>query len=146
MLDSAFVSLERLPYDGSEWHIKMSASNGYFSGVQNFYTYSEDLEILGTKFCRFGQNLQDEVLLRLGERSDKYAFFLLVRAFLSDSVGHAAIEFAVDNNQNSPNHAQARFFIHTEVAAINNLGQQIRAWVVSSNSLLLWLPKITENF
>lgn len=91
MSSSSSILLQRLPYE-PEWHVEITASNGYFSGVQDFYTHREDLEILGTKFCNFPQDLHDEVILRLGEKSDKYAYFLLVRAFLYNSVGHAAIE------------------------------------------------------
>ena len=139
MSDSPFISLERFPYDAPEWHIQIGASNGYFSGFQDFYTYSQDLEVLGTKLCQFPQNLQDEVVLEVGERSAKCSCFVLVRAFLYDSVGHAAIEFAVDNNRKLLNHAQTNFFIRTEVAAINKLGQQLLSWLVSNDSQFLWL-------
>lgn len=140
MSSSSFISFQRLPYE-PEWHVEITASNGYFSGVQDFYTHPEDLKILGTKFRDFPQNLHDEVILRLGEKSDKYAYFLLVRAFLYNSVGHAAIEFAADNNLKPPHQAQTNFFILTEVAAINQLGQQLLNWIVANDSKLLWLAR-----
>lgn len=139
-MTSAFISLKRLLYDDSAWHVEISASNGYFSGVQDFYTYPEDLNALGTDFYKFPQSIQDEVRFELGDRTGKWAYFVFVRAFLFDSVGHAAIEFAVDNNATSPNHAQTSFFIRTEVSAINNFGQELRAWVVAHDAPLIWLP------
>jgi hypothetical protein len=137
---STFLSLERLSYDDSAWYVEISASNGYFSGVQDFYTYPEDLNTLSHGFCKFPRNIQDEVRLELGDRAGNWAYFLLVRAFLFDSVGHAALEFAADNMAPPPAHAQANFFIRTEVAAINYLGQQLRSWVISNDEPLIWLP------
>ncbi|NJL02497.1 MAG: hypothetical protein HC910_18795 [Spirulinaceae cyanobacterium SM2_1_0] len=76
----------------------------------------------------------------MGDRAGKWAYYVLIRAFLYNSVGHAAIEFAVDNHAKSPNHAQADFFIRTEVAAINNLGQQLQSWVATPEAPLIWVP------
>ncbi|MBE9159588.1 hypothetical protein IQ265_22535 [Nodosilinea sp. LEGE 06152] len=140
---NAFISLKRLLYDDLAWRVEISASNGYFSGVQDFYTYPENLDALGADFYKFPQSIQDEVRFELGDRTGKWAYFVLVRAFLFDSVGHAAIEFAVDNNAMSIDHAQTSFFIRTEVAAINNLGQQLRAWVVAPDKPLTWSPHTT---
>ncbi|MBM0744339.1 hypothetical protein JOY44_22455 [Phormidium sp. CLA17] len=137
---NAFISLKRLLYDDSAWRVEISASNGYFSGVQDFYTEPEDLDALGADFYKFPHSIQDEVRLELGDRTGKWAYFVLVRAFLFDSVGHAAIEFAVDNNATSLDHAQTSFFIRTEVSAINNLGQQLQAWVIAHDAPLIWSP------
>lgn len=142
-MSAKFIAFKRFPYDGLEWHIEISASNGYFSGVQDFYTYPEDLNIFGSNLYKFPQNIKDEVRFELGEQTDKYAYFVLIRAFLYNSVGHAAIEFAVDNNAKSPNHAQTSFFIHTEVNAINNLGQQLQSWVIFYDAPLIWSLSVT---
>ena len=139
-MNTSFISLERFPYDDSAWHIEIGASNGSFSGAQDFYTYPEDLETLGSDLCKFPASIQDEVRFELGDQAGKWAYFVLIRAFLFDSVGHAAIEFAVSNNSTPPNHAQTSFFIHSEVAAINYLGQQLRSWVISHDAPLVWLP------
>jgi hypothetical protein len=139
-MKTSFISLERFPCDDSAWHVEVCASNGSFSGAQDFYTDPEDLETLGSDLCKFPKSIQDEVRFELGDKTDKWTYFVLVRAFLFDSVGHAAIEFAVSNNSTSPYSAQTSFFIHSEVASINYLGQQLQAWVISHNSPLIWLP------
>jgi hypothetical protein len=139
-MTTAFISLERFPYDNSVWHVEIGASNGSFSGKQDFYTYPEDLETLGSDLCKFPKSAQDEVRFELGDRTGKWAYFILIRAFLFDSVGHAAIEFSTGNNSTPPNHSQASFFIRSEVASINHLGQQLRTWIISHDSPLIWLP------
>jgi hypothetical protein len=139
-MTTALISLERFPYDDLAWHVEISASNGSFSGVQDFYTYPEDLENFGSNLCKFPKNIQDEVRFELGDQTSKWAYFILIRAFLFDSTGHAAIEFSVNNNSIPPNHAQTSFFIHSEVASINNLGQQLKAWIISHDSPMIWLP------
>jgi hypothetical protein len=51
-----------------------------------------------------------------------------LRAFLYDSVGHDAIEFAADNHRAVPWQGQARLFIQCEAATINRLGDDLEAW------------------
>jgi hypothetical protein len=82
--------------------------------------------------------MKTSFVVELGGKSGKWAHFVLIRAFLFDSVGHAAIEFAVSNNSTPPYSAQTSFFIRSEVASINYLGQQLRAWVISHDSPLIW--------
>jgi hypothetical protein len=135
-----FISLKRLSYDDSAWRVEISASNGCFSGQQEFYIYSENLDTLSSRFCQFPQNVEEEARFELGERTVKWAYYVLIRAFLYNLVGHSAIEVTFDNNAESPNHAQAHFFIHCEVSAINKLGKQLQAWVISPDIPLIWSP------
>ena len=142
-MNTSFISFERFSYDSSEWHVQINASNGSFSGVQDFYTYPEDLEALGLGFCKFPQNIQDEVRFELGNRTGNWAYFILVRAFLYDSVGHAAIEFSISNNAIPPYLAQTNFFICTEVASINNLAKKLMEWILFPQNKLLWIPCVS---
>ena len=142
-MDTSFVSFTRFPYDALEWHVQIEASNGGFSGVQDFYTYPQDLEALGLGFCKFPQNVKDEVRFKLGNRTGNWAYFILVRAFLYDSVGHAAIELAISNNAIPPYLAQTNFFICTEVASINNFGKQLIEWSILPKNNLLWIPYVS---
>ncbi|MEO0536567.1 MAG: hypothetical protein AAF215_22150 [Cyanobacteria bacterium P01_A01_bin.123] len=139
-MTDTYISLQRFPYDDSAWHVELKASNGLFSGTQDFYTYPKELNAFGVNLCRFPKNIQDEARFEVGDRAGNWAYFILIRVFLFDAVGHAAIEFAVDNHQTSPNRAQTSFFIKTEVAAINNFGQQLQSWVISHDVPLTWFP------
>lgn len=136
----AFISFQRLPYDDSAWCVRVSASNGSFSGMQDFYTCPEELDALGQHLCKFPQTVEDEARFELGSLTGNSAYFVLIRAFLFDAIGHAAMQFSVSNNAASPYTAQTNFYIRTEVAAINTCGQSLRSWIIDSNRILLWQP------
>lgn len=134
------ISLTRLPYDDSAWHIELCASNGLFMGTQEFYAHKEDLVAFGKQLERFPVNIKDEAMFKQGGLPKNWFYFLLIRAFLFDSLGHAAIETSTSNNSVSPYVAQVRFFIRTEVAAINTLGQLIQEWTADTGTPLMWVP------
>jgi hypothetical protein len=121
------ITLTRLPYDDSAWHVEVCASGGTYSAAQEFYVYPTDIG--------------DEVRYEIGGRTENWAHYLLLRAFIYDSVGHAALEFAADNRCGVPGHAQARFFICCEVAALNRLGKQLQTWTLDSDEPLNWNPR-----
>jgi len=138
-MDEPAISLVRLPYDDSEWRIVIRAGNGEFAGALEFYTDAEELGEFGCRLAAFPSGPGDEARFALGSPDGNWAYYLLLRAFLVDRAGHAALEFAADNRQASPGHAQASFFIPCEIAAINRLGRQLRAWLNRSDESLSWV-------
>ena len=140
-MTTEYMSFERFLCDEAYWHVQVSASNGCFAGTQDFYVEPETLRKLGADFCEFPTSIKNEVCFQLGDRIGNWAHFVLVRAFLFDSVGHSAIEFSVDNNSTPPHSAQATFFIYAEVASINRLGQQLQEWGIAPVEPLIWLPQ-----
>lgn len=137
-----FLSLTRLPYDDSAWRVELCASNGQFMGTQEFYTHEEELINFGEQLERFPKDINDEVVFKQGEPSKDWFYFLLVRAFIFDSLGHAAVEIATSNNADSPCSTQVRFSILTEVAAINAFGQSIKEWITDTQASLKWTPTL----
>lgn len=135
------VTFTRLPYDDSAWHVEVCASNGTYSAAQDFYVYPADLADFGLRLVTFPSDIRDEVRYELGSRTEDWAYYLLMRAFLYDSVGHAALDFAVDNRRIIPGNAQASFSITCEVAALNRLGEQLQAWTFHSEEPLNWNPR-----
>ncbi len=137
-MDELAISITRLPYDDSAWRVVIRACNGHFAGDQEFYIYAMELGEFGRRLAVFPSGPDDEACLVQGSRDGNWAYYLLLRAFLIDRAGHAALEFAFDNRQPTPDHAQASFFIPCEVAAINRLGQGLGAWLGNSRMSLSW--------
>jgi hypothetical protein len=137
------ISFTRLPYDDSAWHVEVRASSGTYSAAQEFYVYPADLAAFSQRLIAFPRDIRDEVRYELGSRTENWAYYLLLRAFVYDSVGHAALEFAADNRCSIPGHAQASFFIPCEAAALNRLGEQLHAWTRHSDEPLNWKPRNT---
>jgi hypothetical protein len=139
-MDKPAISIIRLPYDESAWRVVIRASNGQFAGDQEFYTDAPELGKFGRRLAAVPSGPDDEACLVQGSRDGNWTYYLLLQAFLIDRAGHAALEFAFDNRQPSPDHAQAGFFIRCEVAAINRLGHGLGAWLKGSDASLSWTP------
>ena len=137
-MEKPTISLTRLPYDDSAWRIVVQACNGAFAGELEFYTDAEDLGEFAGQLASFPSGPDVEARFVLGSRDGNWAYYLLLRAFLMDRAGHAALEFAADNRAAPPSHAQASFFIPCEVEAIKRLGRQIITWLDASDESLSW--------
>ncbi len=132
------ITLVRLPEEDSICRAIIRACNGRFAGTLEFYTDAEQLREFGIRLCAFPSGPGDEARYVIGSRDENWALYMLLRAFLLDRAGHVALEFAVDNLEPSPWHAQANFFIPCEVAALNRLGHQLQAWLLRSDETLCW--------
>jgi hypothetical protein len=129
------LSLVRWPYDDSAWRVDIQATNGAFAGALEFDTDPEALADFGRRLSAFPVGPEDEVRFSLGSTEGNWAYFLSLRAFLCDRAGHAALEFAADNNDD----ARVHFVIPCEPAALRRLGQQLLLWLRHSDEPLHWL-------
>ena len=134
------LSLESYPYEPDEWHVSFRARNEDVAGALDVYLHPEDVREWGEHLVDFGTSIEDEATFELGSREGNGAYYLLVRAFIYDSAGHAAIEFDADNLRTPPYGTQAHFFIPCEVASINRLGRQVRSWSKDGGEPLVWTP------
>lgn len=139
-MDKPAVSFIRLPYDDPAWRVVIRASNGQFAGEQEFYADTTELDEFARRLAAFPIGPDDDARLVQGSGDGNWGYYLLVRAFLIDRAGHAALEFAFDNGQPSPDHARVNFFMRGEVEAINRLGWWLGAWLRDSDEPLTWPP------
>jgi hypothetical protein len=132
------ISLNRLLYDDSAWRVFIWASNGEFTGALEFYTHDEPLGEFACRLLEFPDGRGNEAKFVIGSREGNWAYYVLMRAFLIDRAGHAALEFAVDDRRAHPHPAEARLFIPCEVEAVKRLGRQLRSWIERSDESLTW--------
>lgn len=102
--------------------------------------YPEELTDFGRLLTAFPSRAQDEIRFELGSLTEKWACYVLLRAYLFDAVGHAALEIHIDNRDSSPRCARANFSICCEVAALNRLGSDLQRWVLGPANPLFWTP------
>src|SRR5262249_25973290 len=98
-MEEPAISLVRWPYDDSAWRGLLRSSNAVFAGALEFYTDTEELAEFGRRLAAFPSGPDDEVRFSLGSREGDWAYYLLLRAFLVDRAGQAALEFAADNRR-----------------------------------------------
>ena len=134
------LTFEWYPYEEFIWEIHFSASNGSFAANQRFYADTESLALFGKELTSFPTQPSREARFELGSLQENWAYYVLMRAYLYDRVGHAAIEIAVDNREHGERAARANFHIHCEVAAINRLGKAIQTWVANPTEGFVWTP------
>jgi hypothetical protein len=134
------LTLKWHPYEELIWEIYLEASNGSFSATQRFYEDPESLASFAKELSSFPTQPSREVRFELGSLQENWAYYILLRAYLYDRVGHAAIEIAVDNREAADRAARASFHIRCEVAAINRLGKALQNWVANPSEGLVWTP------
>ena len=110
-----FEIIERFAFE-KQWHIEFSASNARFAGGGDFYADPEQLTEFGSQLGAWPKHAKDEVCFELGSRAKGWPYYLLLRAYMYDAVGHAALGICFETNGIPPHAAQADFSIRCEVA------------------------------
>jgi len=95
------------------------------------YCYPEQFSQFGQALIDFPNSTSHEVNFELGSTDPSYAEHLLLRAFVSDGVGHCAVEFKAESRGDSLASSSVRFAAPTEAASLNEMGRKIVAWSMS---------------
>ncbi len=77
---------------------------------------------------------------------DKFAHYLRLRLFTTDSLGHCAIQIRLNNNAPLPDREIVEFCICAEPAQINRLGALCRVFSKLKHQVLDWSPSGGELF
>ena len=125
----ASIEFVRWKYDDESWHIGIRAADAAYRVEQEFYTYPSELLELANRLCSFPVDRADEVHFEMGAKDANWAHWVLLRVFLADTAGHAAVTIDVGNNGDELRRRSARFTIGCDVASLNQLGQDLRRWV-----------------
>ena len=135
------ITIARFLYDEPYvLHFGIEASNGRFVGYLEFFAHAELLIEFADILEVFPRHSRDAHLWELGsERSeDKYAYFLRLRLFTTDSAGHSTIQIRFNNNRDLPDRELSEFCIPVEPAALKRLGRLLREFAKLENEVLFW--------
>ena len=126
------IELTELSYDSSDGlsFLDIRASNGRFCAAAEFYSSLEEIRMFSSQLRAFGSSVTDAATLSVDD--------FRVRAFIYSAVGRAALEIVSSDTSSAPYGASARFFIRTEVAGINRLGDDLAKWIESKDRVLKW--------
>ena len=119
------IIVRRYPYEEPyHAHLEFVVSNGDFSGSTDIYCNVEDLKEIGQALQKFPAKVGDEYRYEYGSEQpeDRFYRYFMMRAYTTDSVGHCAVQFIINQNSHEPNEGVCRFSIRVEVASINRLG------------------------
>jgi len=135
-----FLKVRIYSDDNGELHYGLQASSGSSMTSQDFYGYRDDFEDFASGLRDFASSPRDEAKLEFGGDSPKCAYYVLLRAFCFDSVGHSALEICTSSPISAPHGHREHFFIHTEPAALNHLGRILNEWTKKEKSEIEWNP------
>jgi len=132
----------REPDDDGLYKYKISLSNGDTFASLDFWGYADDFKEFGESLMNFPNGVKDVVTYELGEdKIDgqmKWAYYMLLKVFCFEASGHSAIKVTVDNNADIPNYQRSEFYIKSEPATLNKLGQKFKNWSPDKEKELTW--------
>jgi len=135
------IRIERFPYEEPHHlNLKITAANDDFVGKLEYYCNADDLKEIGTKLKGFPRTVPDEYVYEIGSEKpeDRFAFFLKIRVFTVDGLGHCAIAVAFNNNQSDQNSASSRFAMKADPQAVNRLGDLFMTFSELKSTELVW--------
>lgn len=141
------IIVKRYPYE-EPYHIQLDffVSNGRFNGNTDFYCNTEDLITIGQALLNFPLKIDDEFRYDPGSENprDKCYDCFLLRVYTLDSVGHCAIQFAININGNELNKSACRFSIAADAASINRLGVLFEKFSRLEDLEFKWSPTLFD--
>lgn len=120
---------------------KIEATNGVTSGSLEFWGYLDHFHGFAKGLITFPKTIDDMVVHANGEESPKWHFYFYLKAFCYERNGASAIHVKINNNRNAPDSNNAEFFITTDPASINKLGQLLLGWDPNEVGQIIWSNK-----
>lgn len=130
--------------DISEFEI-VAISNDWQSSLK-FWGNADLFKDFGNQLKSFPNKTKKNITFELGAeltgKKPEWDYYLLMRAYYYDEVGHIAIEIAINNNKQNPDLQNARFNIFSEPEQTSKLGKLLSEWNPATQSELVWETKI----
>ena len=124
-----YLRVESIWEDGSTFEVRVSASNGAFSGVANCYSEREEMEEFARLMEGFPQCPGQELSLTTGESGNLSYFTLMLRSL--GGSGHVIARIKISHiamfSNAEKEHDSAEFDFKVEPAAIDDFSRSLRA-------------------
>lgn len=132
------IKIKALNVEDEEITFQVELTNDISSTSIEFYGYADEFQNFANELCLFPKSIESEVKYELGEQGDKWAYFILLKAFCYENNGLSAIQIKIDNNRKKPFKNYSEFYILTVPASINKLGQQLKSWNPKKENEIVW--------
>jgi hypothetical protein len=118
--------------------IEIHLNNGLFASTLEIYDYIESIQKFGIELTEFPNSKSDEVIYEIGEKGEKWAFYLLLKACYKSDNNSFVIKTKTSNNGFNDSFAQSEFEIIFEPASINRFGESLRNWNPKDKKIIEW--------
>lgn len=132
------IKIKTLNVEDDEIQFQIDLTNGINSTKIDFYGHTDEFINFANELISFPKNINSEIKYELGEKEEKWAYFILLRVFCYQTNGHSAIQIEIDNNRKEPYKNESEFYILTVPASINKLGQILKEWDPKTKNEVKW--------
>jgi hypothetical protein len=137
-MQSYLVVQRYIDDDSHLFELRFIASNGSFTGDIFLYCGLDDIQRIAAGLKDFPKKIGDEFRYENGsEDPGSYKYFLL-RAYTVDSVGHCALQVAMNLNTAEPDEGACRFSIRVDPEGLARLGRLFEQFVEPQYLELRW--------
>jgi hypothetical protein len=143
------IIVKRYPYEEPYCiQIEFVVSNDKFRGSTDIYCDVQNLAEIGNALQEFPKKIDDEFVYEYGSevKEDKFYRYFRLRVYLTDSLGHCAIQFYINKNMDEPEEGICQFSIKAEAFAVNRLGKLFEKFSKLKHLEFKWTPKGDEMF
>ena len=139
--------VRRYPYEEPyHAHLEFKVSNGVFVGATDIYCNVDEIAGIGRGLRAFPSRIGDEYVYEYGTDDPGARFYrhFVMRAYTIDGVGHCALQFGINLNEEEPEEGVCRFSIRVDAAALNRLGELFEHFAELRHLELQWSPTSGE--
>jgi len=144
------IKITRHPYEEPYiLNLVIEATNGPFRGTLEFYTDPDELLELANALEVFPRESSDSYIFELGSENpeESFAFYLKLRVFTVDMLGHCGIHIRLNSNIDNRDREVSEFCISpVEPSGINQLGKLFRKFAKLEHNILYWKPNESKLF
>lgn len=140
MIEEIKITVLRIDKGDDSIHFEIYFSNSSCASTLDFYGYANEFKEFGQKLTDFPKSVSDKVTYELGEKGDKWAYYLLIQAYCVEVNGQFTIKIESTNNGTGPSYHHNKFEINSEPASINLLGQGLKSWNPLESKEFKWNP------
>lgn len=129
------LKVERLWRDAdSMLELRLALAGGGYEAWEDVYMYPESIQLFATQLKAFTGEVSEEAILEAGSTEPNALNWVRLRAYVVDSLGHSAFQFASSRNGTPLYEHKFDFSRPIEVAALNEMGKALEAWIASDDA------------
>ena len=144
-----YIRITRIPYEEPDClNLAIAVSNGSATGNLELYLNADELITWADAFETFPLHAKSVCLWEVGSErpEDRWAYYVRLRLFTTDSVGHCALHVRLNNNRDLPDREIVEMCIRAEPVQLNQFGKLCRNFAKLKHRVLYWSLSEAELF
>jgi len=144
-----FIRIDRYPFEEPyNFQIRLRMTNGKLLGDAEIYVAALEIAAWGAALSDFPRHRDQVYLWEVGSEhpEDRWSYYMRLRAWVTDSVGHCALHIRYNNNRDLPHREIFEFSTPMDAASLNRLGQSLASFSSADHEVLIWTQDDTTLY